>query len=59
MFLVNGIRLQGHIKRFDNFTVQRLSEETARGSSTNMLFQPSYPWTPSNYSIPMPRNDPA
>ena len=34
MFLVNGIRLQGRIKRFDNFTVQLI-----RGSSSQVVFK--------------------
>jgi host factor-I protein len=34
MFLVNGIRLQGQIKMFDNFTVQ-----LDRGNSTQMVYK--------------------
>jgi host factor-I protein len=34
MFLVNGIRLQGQIKQFDNYTVQ-----LARGSSSQVVFK--------------------
>ncbi len=34
MFLVNGIRLQGQIKRFDNFTVQLV-----RGNSTQIVYK--------------------
>ncbi len=34
MFLVNGIRLQGQIKRFDNFTLQLV-----RGSSTQIVYK--------------------
>jgi host factor-I protein len=34
MFLVNGVRLQGHIKRFDNFTVQLV-----RGNSTQIVYK--------------------
>ena len=34
MFLVNGIRLQGQIKQFDNFTVMLV-----RGSGTQVVFK--------------------
>lgn len=34
MFLVNGIRLQGQIKMFDNFTVQLV-----RGNSTQIVYK--------------------
>jgi host factor-I protein len=34
MFLVNGIRLQGQIRRFDNFTVQLV-----RGASTQIVYK--------------------
>ncbi|MPR12480.1 RNA chaperone Hfq [Microvirga tunisiensis] len=34
MFLVNGIRLQGQIERFDNFTVQLV-----RGSSAQIVYK--------------------
>jgi host factor-I protein len=34
MFLVNGIKLVGRIKRFDSYTVQ-----LARGSGTQMVFK--------------------
>jgi host factor-I protein len=34
MFLANGIRLQGQIKRFDNFTVQLV-----RGNSTQIVYK--------------------
>jgi host factor-I protein len=34
MFLVNGIRLQGQIRQFDNFTVMLV-----RGSGTQVVFK--------------------
>jgi host factor-I protein len=34
MFLVNGIRLQGRIRRFDNFTVMLV-----RGDGTQVVFK--------------------
>jgi host factor-I protein len=34
MFLVNGIRLQGQIRRFDNFTVMLV-----RGNGTQVVFK--------------------
>ena len=34
MFLVNGIRLQGQIERFDNFTVQLV-----RGNSAQIVYK--------------------
>ncbi len=34
VFLVTGIRLQGRIKRFDNFTV-----ELARGDSSQIIYK--------------------
>ncbi len=34
MFLVNGIRLEGQIKRFDNFTVMLV-----RGTGTQVVFK--------------------
>ena len=34
MFLVNGIRLQGHINQFDNYTIQLV-----RGSSVQVVFK--------------------
>jgi len=34
MFLVNGVRLQGQIKWFDNFTVQ-----LARGNGTQIVYK--------------------
>ncbi|WP_457089913.1 RNA chaperone Hfq [Microvirga sp. P5_D2] len=34
MFLVNGIRLQGQIKRFDTFTVQLV-----RGNSSQVVYK--------------------
>ena len=34
MFLVNGIRLQGQIRRFDNFTVMLV-----RGTGTQVVFK--------------------
>jgi len=34
MFLVNGIRLQGQIKQFDNFTVQ-----IVRGNSVQTVYK--------------------
>jgi host factor-I protein len=34
MFLVNGIKLVGRIKRFDNYTVQ-----LARGSGTQIVYK--------------------
>ena len=34
MFLVNGVRLLGRIKRFDNFTV-----ELVRGSSSQIVYK--------------------
>jgi host factor-I protein len=34
MFLVNGIRLQGQIRQFDNFTVM-----LGRGSGTQVVFK--------------------
>jgi host factor-I protein len=34
MFLVNGIRLQGRINRFDNYTIQLV-----RGSSVQVVFK--------------------
>jgi host factor-I protein len=34
LFLVNGIRLQGRIARFDNYTVQLM-----RGSSSQVIFK--------------------
>jgi host factor-I protein len=34
MFLVNGIRLQGRIRQFDNFTVMLV-----RGSGTQVVFK--------------------
>jgi host factor-I protein len=34
MFLVNGIRLQGQIKQFDNFTVQLV-----RGNSAQIIYK--------------------
>ena len=34
MFLVNGIRLQGQIRRFDNFTVMLI-----RGNGTQVVFK--------------------
>jgi host factor-I protein len=34
MFLVNGIRLQGRVERFDNYTVQLV-----RGSSSQVIFK--------------------
>jgi|RhiMethySRZTD1v2_1073278.scaffolds.fasta_scaffold1106462_1 host factor-I protein len=34
MFLVNGIRLQGQIRRFDNFTVMLV-----RGAGTQVVFK--------------------
>ena len=40
MFLVNGIKLVGQIRQFDNFTV-RLVREVAHRSSINMRSRPS------------------
>jgi host factor-I protein len=34
MFLVSGVRLQGRIKRYDNFTV-----ELARGDSSQIIYK--------------------
>ncbi|WP_371827046.1 RNA chaperone Hfq [Microvirga sp. VF16] len=34
MFLVNGIRLQGRIKRFDKFTV-----ELVRGNNSQLIYK--------------------
>ncbi|WP_114948745.1 RNA chaperone Hfq [Microvirga calopogonii] len=45
MFLVNGIKLVGRIKRFDNFTVQLV-----RGTGTQIVFKHAistiHPWEP-------------
>jgi host factor-I protein len=34
MFLVNGVRLQGYVRRFDTFTV-----ELARGDSSQIVYK--------------------
>ena len=47
MFLVNGIRLQGRISRFDNHTVQ-LVWAPVRRLSTSMRFQRSTQQSRSN-----------
>jgi len=53
MFLVNGIRLQGQIRRFDNFTVMLV-----RGSGTQVVFKHAiaaiYPAEPVELIAPAP-----
>jgi host factor-I protein len=53
MFLVNGIRLQGQIKQFDNFTVMLV-----RGSGTQVVFKHAiaaiYPAEPVELIAPAP-----
>lgn len=58
MFLMNGIRLQGQIKRFDNFTVQ-LVRGTAFNLSISMRSRRLIQWKPSECSIPMSNGNPA
>ena len=56
MFLVNGIKLVGRIKRFDNFTVMLV-----RGSGTQIVFKHAisaiYPAEPVELIAPAPRED--
>jgi host factor-I protein len=53
MFLVNGIRLQGQIRQFDNFTVMLV-----RGSGTQVVFKHAisaiYPAEPVELIAPAP-----
>ena len=51
IFLVNGIRLQGQIRSFDNYTVQ-----LARGSSSQVIFKHAI--SAINLAVPIELTDP-
>jgi len=50
MFLVKGVKLQGIITWFDNFSVY-CAGMASRSSYTSMRFQPSCPRIPSTWTL--------